>query len=92
MRIFFKAKDSSYSEASLSKCKDKVVSEALEKTHLKLVYQPEYYTSGPVEKEDLATGRIQSCPAEEKVRQIQVYRKILFFLFVLMRNVLMQML
>ena len=36
---FFKAEDSSYPEVSLSQCKAKVVSEALEETHLKLVSQ-----------------------------------------------------
>ena len=37
MRIFFKAEDSSYPEASLSQCKAKVVSEAVEETYLKLL-------------------------------------------------------
>ena len=39
MKIYFKAKVSSYPEASLSQCDAKVVSEALEETHLKLPSQ-----------------------------------------------------
>ena len=31
----------------------------------------EYYTSGPGAKEDHATGRIQSCPAEEKIMLLE---------------------
>ena len=56
-----------------------MVSEALEETHLKLVSQNSI--SGPGAKEDHATGRNQSCPAEEKVMLIDSPMEETFFPF-----------
>ena len=71
IRIFVKAEASSYQAAAYSSLRLQWFQ--IGKDPLEAAVS-EYYTSGLGAEEDHATGRIQSCPAEEKVMLIERFK------------------